>query len=103
MTGRSLLPLMTGRVENAYAQDEALGWELFGHRAIRQGDWKLLWADGRNGSDTWQLYDIANDPREVIDLAESEPARLREMIALWEAYAASNNVILPIGDIGSPN
>ena len=103
MTGRSLLPLLTGRAEAAYGQDEALGWELFGHRAIRLGDWKLLWADGKNGSDTWQLYDIAGDPREVVDLAAEEPERLQEMIALWEEYAAANNVILPIGDIGSPN
>ncbi|MEE8248827.1 MAG: sulfatase-like hydrolase/transferase, partial [Gammaproteobacteria bacterium] len=103
MTGRSLLPLLTGRVDSIYGPDEALGWELFGHRALRRGDWKLLWADGKNGSDTWQLYDIASDPREVVDLAASEPERLEAMIALWEAYAASNNVILPIGDIGSPN
>ena len=103
MTGRSLLPLLTGRVDSIYGPDEALGWELFGHRALRRGDWKLLWADGKNGSDTWQLYDIASDPREVVDLAASEPERLEAMIALWETYAASNNVILPIGDIGSPN
>ena len=103
MTGRSLMPLLTGRVKFVYANDEALGWELFGHRALRQGDWKLLWADGKNGSDTWQLYDIGSDPREVVDLAVSEPNRLQEMIVLWEEYAAGNNVILPIGDIGSPN
>lgn len=103
MTGRSLMPLLTGRVKFVYANDEALGWELFGHRALRQGDWKLLWADGKNGSDTWQLYDIGSDPREVVDLAVSEPKRLQEMIVLWEEYAAANNVILPIGDIGSPN
>jgi arylsulfatase len=103
MTGRSLLPLLTGRVDRVYGRDEVLGWELFGHRALRQGDWKLLWADGKNGSDTWQLYDIASDPREVVDLAASEPGKLQVMIALWEEYAAGNNVILPIGDIGSPN
>jgi len=97
------MPLLTGRVKFVYANDEALGWELFGHRALRQGDWKLLWADGKNGSDTWQLYDIGSDPREVVDLAVSEPKRLQEMIVLWEEYAAANNVILPIGDIGSPN
>ncbi len=103
MTGRSLLPLLTGRVDRIYGPDEALGWELFGHRAIRQGDWKILWADGKNGSDTWQLYDIASDPREVVDLAVAEPKKLQEMIVLWEEYAAANNVILPIGDIGNPN
>ena len=103
MTGRSLLPLLTGQTEAVYSEEEALGWELFGHRAVRRGDWKLLWADGKNGSDTWQLYNIAEDPREVVDMAASEPERLQEMIALWEDYSSNNNVILPIGDIGNPN
>ncbi len=103
MIGRSLMPLLTGQTEAVYDEGDALGWELFGHRAVRQGDWKLLWADGKNGSDTWQLYNIAEDPREVVDVAGSEPRKLEEMIALWEDYSENNNVILPIGDIGNPN
>ena len=103
MTGRSLVPLLTGQTGSVYDEGDALGWELFGHRAVRKGDWKLLWADGKNGSDTWQLYNIAEDPREVVDLSGSEPRKLEEMIALWEDYSENNNVILPIGDIGNPN
>ena len=103
MTGRSLMPLLTGQTGSVYDEFDALGWELFGHRAVRKGDWKLLWADGKNGSDTWQLYNIAEDPREVVDVAGSEPRKLEEMIALWEGYSENNNVILPIGDIGNPN
>ena len=103
MTGRSLLPMLTGQKEKIYGSEEALGWELFGHRAIRKGDWKLLWADGKNGSNTWQLYNIAEDPREIVDMAPSQPERLQNMIALWEEYSRNNNVILPIGDIGNPN
>ena len=103
MTGRSLMPLLTGQTGSVYGDGDALGWELFGHRAVRKGDWKLLWADGKNGSDTWQLYNIAEDPREVVDVAGSERQKLEEMIALWEDYSENNNVILPIGDIGNPN
>jgi len=103
MTGRSLLPMLTGQKEKIYGSEEVLGWELFGHRAIRRGDWKLLWADGKNGSNTWQLYNIAEDPREIVDMAPSQPERLQNMIALWEEYSRNNNVILPIGDIGNPN
>ena len=103
MTGRSIRPLLAGERDTIYTADEALGWELFGHRAIRRGDWKILWADGRNGSDTWQLFNIADDPREVVDLADRYPEKLQELLALWEEYVANNNVILPIGDIGDPN
>lgn len=101
--GRSLVPLLEGHADAVYGPDDALGWELFGHRALRKGDWKVLWADGKNGSDTWQLFNLAEDPREVVDLASEYPEKLRELVALWEDYAAENNVILPIGDIGNPN
>ena len=103
MTGRSMRPLLEGEDEAIYGSDEALGWELFGHRAIRLGDWKILWSDGKNGSDTWQLFNIAEDPREVVDLAAEYPDKLRELLVLWEEYAANNNVVLPIGDMGNPN
>ena len=103
MTGRSMLPLIDGETDRIYATDEALGWEIYGHRAIRKGDWKILWADGKNGSDTWQLYNLAEDPREVVDLSDEYPEKLAELIVHWEEYAANNQVILPIGDIGNPN
>jgi len=102
ISGRSLVPLLEGDVDEIYGPDDALGWELFGHRALRKGDWKVLWADGKNGSDSWQLFNLAEDPREVNDLALDEPERLRELVGLWEDYAARNNVILPVGDIGNP-
>lgn len=103
MTGRSMKPLIDQTSERIYGEDEALGWEIFGHRAVRKGDWKILWADGKNGSDTWQLYNLADDPREVVDLSSEYPEKLAEMVAHWDEYAANNNVILPIGDIGTPN
>jgi len=41
--GKSMWPLLAGR-QNAIRTDaEWLGWELFGNRAIRQADWKLLY------------------------------------------------------------
>ena len=103
MTGRSLLPMLTGREKSVYGPEDTLGWELFGHRAVRKGDWKLLWADGKNGSNTWQLYNIEEDPREIVDMAALQPERLQNMTTLWEEYSRNNNVILPIGDIGNPN
>jgi arylsulfatase len=103
INGRSLLPVLKGSTDRIHEPDHVFGWELFGHRAVRQGDWKALWSDGKNGSDDWQLFNLAQDPREVEDLAGREPAKLAALIALWGDYAAANNVILPIGDIGNPN
>src|SRR2546426_6389603 len=43
--------------------------------ALRQDGWKIQWgSDGRH-----TLYHVAEDPGETIDLAASEPERLKEM------------------------
>ena len=42
MRGRSLLPYLSGDTEAVHDDVTGTGWELFGRRAIRQGDWKAL-------------------------------------------------------------
>jgi arylsulfatase len=97
MEGRSLLPefLGTGEVDDS---DYAIGWELYGNRAIRQGDWKITWdalaPDGERG---WALFNLADDPAEQFDLSAEEPERFAHMQALWDQYAADNGVILTRG------
>ena len=41
-----------------------------------------------------QLYDLKNDPLEEYDLAATNPAKLKEMIALWDEYEKENGVII---------
>ena len=50
----------------------------------------LVVANGRNGK--WELYDLKADRTEMNDLAEQEPARVKELAAKWEAYAQRANV-----------
>ena len=71
-----------------------LGWELFGRRAVRHGDWKLHWADKPYGTGDWQLYRLDTDPGETRDLARSNPRQLARLLALWESYRRDNNVEL---------
>lgn len=73
----------------------AVSWELFGFRAVRKGDFKLLWLPRPFGSDDWQLYDLASDPGELNDLS-TERRKLRdEMTEIWEMYVRETGVILP--------
>jgi arylsulfatase A-like enzyme len=56
-----------------------LWWEHEGNRAIRVGDWKLVaLAKGE-----WELYDLARDRGEAQNLAEKNPAKVRELATLW--------------------
>ena len=93
ITGKSMLSFLNKHSESIYSNEDAIGWELFGHRAIRQGDWKLLWISGDYGSDRWQLYNLVDDPAERRDLSIREPKKLKHMLALWEDYVKRVNVM----------
>ena len=90
--GRSLADYLGGA--DGPVHDDYIGWELFGSRAIRKGDWKLLWVNRFNGTPgKWELFNIARDPAETRDLAEAEPEKLAELKADWADYIARNGVI----------
>ena len=104
MQGRSIAPVLTGERESIRAPDDYMGWELFGKQAIRQGDWKIINIPSIPSRDVrlpvlkpgqWQLYNLAEDPAEMNDLAASNPEKLRELLALWERYTTENNFIYP--------
>jgi arylsulfatase len=103
MHGKSMLSFLRGKAETVHDEDYFIGWELFGKRAVRQGDWKVIYEPYHEMQDTpvaiwageWQLYNLNDDPAELNDLSADYPDKLHEMIALWEFYAEKNNVILP--------
>ena len=94
LRGRSPLPYLDRRSDAAHDPQEAIGWELFGLRAIRQGDWKGVFIPAPAGPGAWQLYDLAADPGETNDLARSNPARLDALLTAWQRYAAETGVVL---------
>ena len=94
MRGRSLVEYLSGAAEAVHDADTGTGWELFGRRAIRQGDWKTLYLPAPYGPGTWQLYDLSADPGEIDDLAASRPEKLAELRELWDRYVKESGVIL---------
>ena len=104
MQGLSLVPLLTGKTDSVRGPADAIGWELFGKRGLRQGPWKILYEPYHEileprppGIETnrWQLYNLDDDPAEMNDLSAAEPERLDRMIGLGEAYRQRNGVVLP--------
>lgn len=92
--GRSFAPLIFGDQAPVQDGDYSMGWELFGGKALRQGDWKLVFDPKPKGDSRWHLYNLAEDPAESQDLAERESERLKTMIALWEQYVQDNGVMV---------
>lgn len=101
--GHSLVPLLEGKAAAVRGPDEVLGYELFYRRGLRKGDWKVVYlpqaaaAYGKQnvGDGVWHLYNLASDPGETTDLSASQPEKLKELIAAWNAYAAAHQVVLP--------
>jgi arylsulfatase A-like enzyme len=75
-----------------------LGWEAYGMDAYRRGNWKALRLPPPYGNGDWQLYNLAEDPGEVQNVATQHPDLVAELALEWTAYAERNGVIHP----GSP-
>jgi arylsulfatase A-like enzyme len=81
--GVNLIPRLTGGAE-AIARSQPMYWDFYTGQAIRMGDWKL-W---RNG-DTTVLFNIANDPSELTNLAYQQPERTAAMANKLDAWATT--------------
>jgi arylsulfatase len=95
MQGLSWRPMLDGRAASPRTDNDWIGFEFWGMRAIRKGPWKLSWIHEPFGTEEWQLHNVVEDPGELVDLASAQPGILAEMIGHWEEYVAENNVILP--------
>lgn len=95
LLGKSWGPVLAGQAESPRTDHDVLAWEIFGNRAVRQGDWKLRWQYRSFGKGAWELFDLASDPGERKDLAAERPDQVKAMVALWDEYARANGVILP--------
>jgi len=92
--GKSWVAMLAGTTQSPRTPDDWLGWELFGNRAIRQGDWKISWLYEPFGTEDWQLFNLAEDLGEQRDLSAKFPEKKKELIALWDQYVETNGVII---------
>jgi len=95
LMGKSWIPMLAGQEDSPRTDQDYLAWEIFGNRAVLQGEWKLRWEYKPLGDGDWELFNIKADPSERKDLAAERPDKLREMIGLWDSYARANNVVVP--------
>ena len=95
LLGKSWMPLLAGQTHSVRTDEDYLAWELFGNRAVRQGNWKLRWQWKPYGTGQWELFDLTLDPGERRDLASERPEKVVALVERWEDYVTRNNVILP--------
>lgn len=95
LIGKSWVKTLAGVEESPRPDQDYLAWEMFGNRAVRQGDWKLVWQYKPYGTEQWELFNLAADPGERHNLAAEQPEQVNTLLALWDDYVRANNVILP--------
>ena len=83
--GSSLLPILEGkkRKEPEYFISGVPGFRMF-----RMGDWKVVQV---NASDNWELYNLREDPTEMINLSTKYPERVKEMVAKFKSIPFMKN------------
>jgi len=86
LEGRSLKSTFLGDS----MEPRALFWEHEGNAAVRHGNMKLV-RTGRNGP--WELYDLKADRTEQLDLASSQPEKVKELAAEWQSWAERSHVV----------
>ncbi len=80
LPGRSFAKVLT---DGELLPPKTLYFSLFNNMAIVDGGWRMVTAYDQ----PWQLYDLTNDRTETRDLAQANPGRLQEMLALQKAYS----------------
>lgn len=96
--GFSFVPVLESEsAESTHPEQYA---EFGGNRGYYSRGWKIV-TNHRPGADfddsEWELYDVRSDPTELHNLADAEPARLKELADAWE-QAAWANTVFPLAD-----
>ncbi|GGF30885.1 arylsulfatase [Echinicola rosea] len=90
LEGESLLPLIAGNGE--MDRDKPIFWEHEGNKGVREDNLKLVMKWDNEAEQHWELYDMEKDRTELHDLSGEMPDKVEEMAALWQEWAAANQV-----------
>lgn len=98
LDGVNLLPFL-GKDDKISLPHETLFWRFARQMALRKGDWKIVKAQGmpvvdnvsqqaKTTTEGVELYNLAKDIGETKNLAASEPEKVKELCAAWDAMNA---------------
>ncbi|MEM8668344.1 MAG: arylsulfatase [Planctomycetota bacterium] len=98
----SLLSTLTGNDDGEPLHEAIVNHSIYGHFAVRSGDWKLLFCRGsggwshprenvaeKQGLPPLQLYNLADDPKESKDVSAQHPEVVARLTKLLRRYVES--------------
>ena len=68
--------------DSQLTKQRKLFWSHFGQHAMRDGDWKIIKIEG----ETWQLYNLHDDPTELHDIASAHIALVERLSDEFETW-----------------
>lgn len=93
--GRSAAAYLTGQAKSVHSGNSVQGWELFGRKSIRLGNWKAVYIPDGYGTGQWELFDLSRDMGETNDVSRTYPKLVTKLSMEWEAYAVRTGIVLP--------
>ncbi len=93
ITGKSMLPHIKNPYVPIYVENEGVGIEAAASSAYFLNGYKIVKNNIPLGDTEWHLYNLQNDPSELVDLSQKEPIRFQNMLAAYEEYAKTVGVL----------
>jgi len=107
--GREIVPITGLSLKSALHSEEAspkirsatdvLAHEYLGQGFVIRDGWKLSKSQvpgvpaNTNADVPWRLFNLRTDRGEMVDLAGSQPTKVRELLTDWDKYMTDNSVL----------
>ncbi len=92
VSGRSMYKHLISETDFIHTKDEIIAYELAGSIAVFKGDFKLQITPAHS-EDSFQLYNILDDPFESINLVNDMPELVTELKNAYGDFVVENNII----------
>lgn len=95
MLGESINGFLAGNEDAVHDENYVTTLYHRGYAYLRQGKWKISNLDPPFDEAKFELFDVETDPGEITNLADAEPEKFAELIALWREERLRLGIILP--------
>ncbi|MEN9930169.1 MAG: hypothetical protein RL604_416 [Pseudomonadota bacterium] len=93
LEGKSMISYLSGATDILHGKDHVTAWELGGRKAVRKGDWKLVYSNAPWGSGAWELYNLSDDRSEQHDLSQKYPQKVDELLNAYKDYVKKHQIV----------
>lgn len=95
MVGESMTAFLGGESAQVHDDDYVTVLLHRGQAMARKGNWKIVTTFAPFDESKFELYDLASDPGETVNLRTEEPEIFAELLGLWRVKRREYGYVLP--------